>query len=48
MIFNDYKELKDVVREYNIKLGKVVKFQKNESVRIGAVAVMGVLGFCLP
>ena len=37
MIFNDLKELKDDVREYNIKLGKVVKFPKNESIRVRVV-----------
>lgn len=34
MIFSDHKQLKEVLREYNTKLGKEVKFPKNEAIKI--------------
>ena len=37
MIFSDHIQLKEAVREYNIKLGKEVKFPKNEAIRVKVV-----------
>ena len=34
MVFSDHRELTEVVKEYNIKLGKEVKFPKNESAKL--------------